>query len=150
MKRVFCLFFTGVLALGLAGCKTGKEKEEEPVKTIRNQTGDPSFSAFRNILNRAIERRDKKMLAQLMVSDFGYFLQEGQPEGVGIPGAFAYWDQHNLWPVLQQTSQLGYLPAGDYMVAPPEFALQGNTFQGFRLGVRRVNGSWRFIYFIGS
>lgn len=146
MLRTLATVLLPILLLSLtAGCKSN-EDPEPPVKTIRDQSSDVTFQSFRGILMRALQNRDKNKLAELMLPDFGYHY----PDGEGIAGAFAYWDKENLWPELLATAQTGFSPAGAYMVAPPEFANAGPEYSGYRLGVRRINGSWRFAYFIGN
>jgi len=38
----------------------------------------------------------------------------------------------------------------DYMVAPPQFADASLNYEGYRAGIRRVNGSWKFAYFVNG
>jgi hypothetical protein len=39
------------------------------------------------------------------------------------------------------------VPYDGFMVAPPQLA-EDPDYAGFRAGVRMVNGSWRFVYFV--
>ncbi len=36
------------------------------------------------------------------------------------------------------------------MVAPPQFADPAADYNGYRAGIRRVNGSWKFAYFVNG
>jgi hypothetical protein len=36
------------------------------------------------------------------------------------------------------------------MVAPPQFADPSAEYTGYRAGIRRVNGSWKFAYFVNG
>jgi hypothetical protein len=38
----------------------------------------------------------------------------------------------------------------DFMVAPPQFANPAIEYDGYRAGIRRVNGSWKFVYFVNG
>jgi len=38
----------------------------------------------------------------------------------------------------------------DYMVAPLQFADPSLNYDGYRAGIRRVNGSWKFAYFVNG
>jgi hypothetical protein len=40
-----------------------------------------------------------------------------------------------------------FVPNGRYMVAPPQVVSDAN-YAGFRVGLRTVNGSWKFAYFV--
>ena len=43
-----------------------------------------------------------------------------------------------------------FVVKGDFMVAPPQFADDSSGYQGYRAGVRRINGSWKFAYFVNG
>jgi len=43
-----------------------------------------------------------------------------------------------------------FVPKGNYMVAPPQFADPASEYTGYRAGIRRVNGSWKFVYFVNG
>ncbi len=40
-----------------------------------------------------------------------------------------------------------WVPKGNFMVSPPEFATDPN-YHGYRAGIANVNGSWKFAYFV--
>ncbi len=82
----------------------------------------------------------------MMTNDFGYRLD---PEASG-GGVFQYWDDQGLWPELQGILSEKFVQKGDYMVAPPQFAEPALNYDGYRAGVRRVNGSWKFAYFVSG
>jgi len=63
---------------------------------------------------------------------------------------FQYWDEQGLWPELQGILSEKFVQKGAYMVAPPQFADESLNYDGYRAGVRRVNGSWKFAYFVGG
>jgi hypothetical protein len=81
-----------------------------------------------------------------MTPDFGYSLN---PERSG-EGVFQYWDENNLWPELAGILSEKFVKKGDYMVAPPQFADPSLNYDGYRAGIRRVNGSWKFAYFVNG
>jgi hypothetical protein len=82
----------------------------------------------------------------MMTPDFGYRLE---PEGSG-EGVFKYWDENNLWIELDGIVSERFVPKGSYMVAPPQFADPSSDYSGYRAGIRRVNGSWKFAYFVNG
>ena len=43
-----------------------------------------------------------------------------------------------------------FAPSGVYMVAPPQFVADPDNYQGYRAGMRTVNGSWKFAYFVAG
>ena len=66
------------------------------------------------------------------------------------PGVFQYWDENALWIELDGILSERFVPKEDYMVAPPQFADPGTDYTGYRAGIRRVNGSWKFVYFVNG
>ncbi|MEO6742832.1 MAG: hypothetical protein ABIP20_21540 [Chthoniobacteraceae bacterium] len=142
--RLAALFFAIVF---LAGCPKPEKKpnsakgKEKP--QIKDQNGDASFEAFLGRLRKAAEARDKVMLVSMMAPDFGY-RWDNAPDG---ETAFAYWDRNKLWGQLVSVLRERFTPHDAFMVAPPQFA-QNENYPGYRAGLRMVNGSWRFAYFV--
>jgi hypothetical protein len=145
-----------VFALVLGGCqifhpKKQKEKKaaaakKEKAKPPPEAPTDIDFDAFVGRLRKAAAAHDVQTLASMMTSDFGYRLN---PEGSG-EGVFKYWDEQGLWPELQGILSEKFAKKGDYMVAPPQFANPALNYDGYRAGIRRVNGSWKFAYFVNG
>lgn len=131
----------------LCGCSSASKKEEEqivtPKGTLPDQSADTSFRAFVGRLRKAASQRDVGMLANMMSADFGF---SWEPGGEG-PGVFDYWDKHRLWRQVASTLNEPFVLSGDYMVAPPAAATDPD-YKGYRAGLRIVNGSWRFAYFV--
>jgi hypothetical protein len=65
-------------------------------------------------------------------------------------GVFQYWDENGLWPELEGIISEQFVKKGDFMVAPPQFANTAVQYDGYRAGMRRVNGSWKFVYFVNG
>lgn len=124
-------------------------KKKPPVTTLRDQNGDTAFLAFVSRLRRAVAAHDAEAVAGMMTADFGYLLEptaEDPGEGKGV---FAHWEQANVWPELQLVLNERFVPSGSaFMVAPPEFAAQAESYHGYRAGLQLVNGSWKFAYFV--
>jgi hypothetical protein len=154
--RIFAYLLLA-LAVALGGCKSpakaDKAKKAALTKTKANlrEDSDVDFQAFLGRLRKAVEAHDVNALAQMMTSDFGYSLR---PEKSG-EGVFKYWDDQNLWPELngiltekfvQKKNSDGRL----FMVAPPQFADESLNYDGYRVGITRVNGSWKFTYFVNG
>jgi hypothetical protein len=143
-----------LLAIGLSGCQTPSQKEKEKnaalkKKTkaeLREESSDVDFQAFVGRLRKAVAAHDVNTLAGMMTPDFGYSLN---PEKSG-EGVFKYWDEQNLWPELDGILSEKFVKKGDYMVAPPQFANESLNYDGYRVGLRRVNGSWKFTYFVNG
>ncbi|HWL54474.1 MAG TPA: hypothetical protein VNQ90_18690 [Chthoniobacteraceae bacterium] len=137
------------LPLLLTSCKTTEEKEKDqiaaPTGSLRDQSGDVSFQGFVSRLRKAASKRDVEMMANMMTPDFGY---SWEPGGEG-PGVFRYWDKNNLWPELNLILRESFVLSGDFMVAPPQVATDPD-YHGYRAGLRMVNGSWRFAYFVSA
>jgi len=146
------LLFVIALAASLAGCgslhhkdnkKKGKIKTEAP--KIEDQNGDVAFQSFLNRLRKAAAKHDRAELANMMNANFGY---SWAPGGEG-PGVFDFWDANNIWPELSAVLQDKFVPSGDYMVSPAQVTYNPD-YTGYRAGLRIVNGSWRFAYFVSA
>jgi hypothetical protein len=143
-----------VLAIGLSGCQTPSQKEKEKKAALKKKTkaelreesSDIDFQAFVGRLRKAVEAHDVNTLASMMTPDFGYSLN---PEKSG-EGVFKYWDEQNLWPELDGILSEKFVKKGAYMVSPPQFADESLNYDGYRAGIRRVNGSWKFAYFVNG
>ncbi|HYY13232.1 MAG TPA: hypothetical protein VE758_02245 [Chthoniobacterales bacterium] len=145
-----------LFAFALSGCATPQmkaEKEKKAAAAAKKAKVKPSeeptevdFQAFVGRLRKAVAAHDVQTLATMMTSDFGYRLE---PEASG-EGVFQYWDEHGLWPELQGILSEKFVKKGDYMVAPPQFANPALNYDGYRAGIRRINGSWKFAYFVNG
>ncbi len=149
-RRLSFVSLTAMLTLALAGCgsfpkKPKKPKLVQPKGTLTDQNGDTSFQGFVSRLRKAASRHDVEMLSSMMSANFGY---SWAPGGEG-PGVFQYWDKNNLWPELEGVLQEKFVPSGDFMVAPAQVTFDPD-YQGYRAGLRQVNGSWRFAYFVSA
>ena len=143
-----------LFAIGLSGCQTPSQKEKEKKAALKKKTkaelreenSDVDFQAFVGRLRKAVAAHDVNTLAEMMTPDFGYSLN---PEKSG-EGVFKYWDEQNLWPELDGILSEKFVKKGGYMVAPPQFADESLNYDGYRAGLRRVNGSWKFAYFVNG
>jgi hypothetical protein len=150
MKIKFFTCLTLSAALALTACPTTHPKEKEKKAAATAPTNDESgavdFQAFIGRLRMAVAAHDVNAVASMMTVDFGYRLN---PEAAG-PGVFQYWDENNLWGELNGVLAERFVPKDNYMVAPPQFADPATTYDGYRAGIRRVNGSWKFAYFVNG
>jgi hypothetical protein len=154
MKAGFRVLVLVVLSLALAaaGCQSPQKKktakqETKPAKVKPGQEPtDVDFDAFVARLKKAVATHDMTAIAQMMTADFGYSLN---PERSG-EGVFQYWDQNNLWPELEGILSERFVKKQDYMVAPPQFADPSLNYDGYRAGIRREKGSWKFAYFVNG
>ena len=141
-----------LLALATGGCQSPHKKkttkqETKPAKVKPGQEPtDVDFDGFVLRLRKAVTARDMTTIAQMMTPDFGYSLN---PEKSG-DGVFRYWDENNLWPELEGILSEKFVKKQEYMVAPPQFADPSLNYDGYRAGIRRVNGSWKFAYFVNG
>ena len=142
-----------LLALGLTGCKSTSKADKEKKAALSKKTKanlredtDVDFEAFVGRLKKAIAAHDVNTIAGMMTADFGYSLK---PEKSG-EGVFKYWDDQNLWPELEGIFTEKFVKKGEYMVAPPQFADESLNYDGYRAGIRRINGSWKFAYFVNG
>jgi len=148
------ILLTSLLALAFvfAGCQTPQQKKEKlkqaelkkKAKVDLREEGDVDFQAFLGRLRKAIAKRDVETLKSMMTEDFGYKLE---PPMSG-PGVFQYWEQENLWPELDGILSERFVKKGAFMVSPPQFADASLNYDGYRIGITRVRGSWKFAYFV--
>ena len=150
------ILLTTLLALAFvfAGCQTPQQKKEKlkqaelkkKAKVDLREEGDVDFQAFLGRLRKAIAKRDVETLKSMMTEDFGYKLE---PPMSG-PGVFQYWEQENLWPELDGILSERFVKKGAFMVSPPQFADASLNYDGYRIGITRVRGSWKFAYFVNG
>jgi hypothetical protein len=143
------------LAFVFAGCQTPQQKKEKLKQAelkkkakvdLREESTDVDFQAFLGRLRKAIAKRDVETLKSMMTEDFGYKLE---PPMSG-PGVFQYWEQENLWPELDGILSERFVKKGAFMVSPPQFADPSLNYDGYRIGITRVRGSWKFAYFVNG
>jgi hypothetical protein len=141
------LFLCALVLVSVTGCNSlntpYKKKDEEEKKPMRDQSSDQSFMAFLGRLRLAVAKRDKPMIASMMTPDFGY--RWDNPPAGETP--FDYWDKQKLWGDLSDIIKQRFVPNGLYMVSPPQVVLDPK-YTGYRVGLRVVNGSWKFGYFV--
>ncbi|MBV9619366.1 MAG: hypothetical protein JO201_09135 [Verrucomicrobia bacterium] len=149
-------FLTAILltAFVFTACQTPEQKKEKArkealkkkAKADLREPQDVDFQAFVGRLRKAVTSRDMATLKSMMTDDFGYKLE---PPMAG-PGVFQYWDQENLWPELDGILSEKFVKKGNFMVAPPQFADPSLNYDGYRIGITRVKGSWKFAYFVNG
>lgn len=155
LKLLICT--TLLCTIGFTGCKSAakrekarqevlKKKEKEAKVDERNEPKDVDFDAFLGRLRKAVTAHDVQTIAGMMTTNFGYSLN---PEKSG-EGVFQYWDENNLWPELEGMMAEKFQKKGVFMVAPPQFADPSLNYDGYRAGIMRVNGSWKFAYFVNG
>ncbi|PYK84035.1 MAG: hypothetical protein DME28_03145 [Verrucomicrobia bacterium] len=151
------VLLTSLLALAFvfAGCETPQKKKEKLKQAelkkkakanLREESTDVDFQAFVGRLRKAVAKRDVETIKSMMTEDFGYKLE---PPMSG-PGVFQYWEQENLWPELDGVLSERFVKKGAFMVSPPQFADPSLNYDGYRIGITRVRGSWKFAYFVNG
>ena len=145
-----------VTALAFSACPTTnpKPKEKKPARTAESQPAEENqevdFEAFLGRLRKAVAAHDVQTIASMMTDNFGYVLGATPAEDRTGPGVFQYWDENNLWPELQGILSEKFVFHEGFMVAPSQFVTSGGDYTGYRAGIRRANGSWKFVYFVNG
>ena len=138
----------------LTGCQTPDQKKEKlkqaalkkKAKADLREQQEVDFQAFVVRLRRAVAQRDMATLKSMMTDDFGYKLEPA----MSGPGVFQYWEQENLWPELDGILSERFVKKGAFWVSPPQFADPSLNYDGYRAGITRVRGSWKFAYFVNG
>jgi hypothetical protein len=152
MRKLAFLFVISALAFG--GCNSSKSKNPSKKPAVnkrakadlREENNDVDFQAFVGRLKQAVSAHDVNTLAGMMTTDFGYSLN---PEKSG-DGVFKYWDDNNLWPELDGILTEKFAKKDDFWVAPPQWADPTLNYDGYRVGIKRIKGSWKFVYFVNG
>lgn len=154
--RTIAVFLLSLVVI-CAGCKTPakKEKDKAAAKAKRDQAeaeANPEidFQAFVGRLRKAVQAHDMQEVAQMMTADFAFVMGATPEQDRKGDGVFQYWDENGLWPELEGILSEKFVKKGDFMVAPPQFANPSVEYDGYRAGIRRVNGSWKFAYFVNG
>ncbi len=153
MRKIAFLLLVCVIALG--GCKSPEKKKEEETKKkakaeMKEENEDVDFHAFVGRLKKAVGAHDVNMLASMMTTDFAYVLGATEVEDRKGEGVFRFWDENGLWAELDGILTERFAKKGEFWVAPPQFADPGLNYTGYRAGIRRINGSWKFVYFVNG
>ena len=155
MKKLACLLL--VFALASSGCgafkkrdKTTKAAEKKEETKPAEQSSDVDFQAFVGRLRQAVASRDFNAVAAMMTTDFAYVMGSSPEADRKGEGVFQYWDENGLWPELEGILAETFVKKDEFMVAPPQFANPAVEYTGYRAGIRRVNGSWKFAYFVNG
>ena len=152
MKKIAFLFLIGALVFG--GCSAFKSKKQDKKSDVSNrakadlreENNDVDFQAFVGRLKHAVSAHDVNAIAGMMTEDFGYSLN---PEKSG-DGVFKFWDENNLWPELEGILTEKFAKKEDFWVAPPQWADPSLNYDGYRVGIKRIKGSWKFVYFLNG
>jgi hypothetical protein len=145
MKSRTLTFFLAALMCTACFESSKSAKGKKPKDLTKDQAGDMTFQGFVTHLRMAVQRRDKPMLASMMVENFGYRWDPAPPDD----DPFVYWDKNNLWPELAALLSDRWVPHEGYMVVPQQLSID-QEYRGYRAGVQQVNGSWKFAYFVSA
>ena len=155
MRTIACLLL--LFAIPLAGCKSPakREKEKEAAAAKKDQqtteaNADVDFQAFVSRLRKAVQSRDLQTVASMMTPDFAFVMGATPADDRKGEGVFQYWEENGLWPELEGIISEKFVKKEEFMVAPPQFANPAVNYDGYRAGIRRVNGSWKFAYFVNG
>jgi hypothetical protein len=157
MKKIAVFFLLSALAFG--GCSSSAKKEKDKKDAalkkrakaeLRDENTDVDFQAFVGRLKKAVATHDVNTLASMMTEDFAYVLGATSAEDRKGDGVFKYWDENGLWTELDAILTERFAKKAEFWVAPPQFADEALHYEGYRVGIRRVGGSWKFVYFVNG
>ncbi|HEY1582485.1 MAG TPA: hypothetical protein VGF73_05255 [Chthoniobacterales bacterium] len=155
MKQRIPFFLLLLAALALTACPTTNPKKDQKkaARTAEMQgeeEADVDFQAFIGRLRKAVKAHDMNTVASMMTPDFAYVLGATPADDRQGAGVFQYWDENGLWVELDGILSERFVKKDDFMVAPAQFADPAAAYNGYRAGIRRVNGSWKFVYFVNG
>ena len=146
-----------VLALAFTGCKSAAKRKEDAAASAQKKKDaeatanpDQDFNGFLGRLRQAVAARDMNTIAAMMTPDFAYVMGGSPEQDRKGEGVFQFWDENGLWPELEGILSEKFVSKDDFMVAPPQFANPALDYEGYRAGIRRVGGSWKFVYFVNG
>lgn len=146
-----------VIVVALIGCKSPGNRKKDADAAARKKADleatnnpDVDFQAFLGRLRQAVAARDMNTIASMMTSDFAYVMGDSPDQDRKGEGVFQFWDENGLWPELEGILSEKFVSKDEFMVAPPQFANPALDYDGYRAGVRRVGGSWKFAYFVNG
>ena len=143
-------------AFAFTACPTTDPKKADAKKAAQTaqehgeENADVDFQAFIGRLRKAVKAHDVNTVAEMMTPDFAFVLGATPAEDRQGAGVFQYWDENGLWTELDGILSERFVLKDDFMVAPPQFADPTAEYTGYRAGIRRVNGSWKFVYFVNG
>jgi hypothetical protein len=111
---------------------------------------DVDFQTFVGRLKKAVAARDADTLAPMMAENFLYALGATEAEDRKGDGVFEYWDKNGLWTELDAILAKRFASKGEFWVAPPQFADASLHYTGYRVGIHRIGGIWKFVYFVNG
>jgi hypothetical protein len=153
-RIVQCLALLTALAFTACPTTDSKKNSKKAAKTAKNPTSeenaDVDFQAFVGRLRKAVKAHDVNTIAAMMTPGFAYVLGATPAEDRQGAGVFQYWDENGLWVELDGILSERFVEKEGYMVAPPQFADPATDYTGYRAGIRRENGSWKFVYFVNG
>ena len=147
---LFAFLFTGCGASGKKNKKKPETAQTKKEESLANQGADQDFNAFLGRLRKAVAAHDMETIAQMMTADFAFVMGQTDEQDRKGEGVFQYWDEHGLWPELEGIMSENFVKKDEFMVAPPQFANPAVEYDGYRAGIKRVNGSWKFAYFVNG
>jgi hypothetical protein len=154
--RLFSCFILSA-ALALTACPSNPKKNQKKPGVTQDQPtpaneadANADFRAFLGHLRKVVQARDLNTLASMMTPNFAYVLGATAAQDRIGPGVFQYWDENALWIELEGILSERFVPKENYMVAPPQFADPAADYTGYRAGIQRVNGTWKFAYFVNG
>jgi S1-C subfamily serine protease len=132
--------------------KSGKPTGVSPTEPASPVTGkaphyDGDFDKFVSRLRTAVHEHNLNAIAAMMSPGFAYVLGASPAEDRQGPGVFQYWDKKGLWVELDRIISGQFVQKGRYMVAPLQFASK-TRYRGYRAGMVKIEGKWRFVYFV--
>lgn len=149
-----CLLLLTALAFTACPTTNPKKNSKKAARTAETPTSeensDVDFQAFVGRLRKAIKAHDVNTIAAMMTPDFAYVLGATPAEDRQGAGVFQYWDENSLWVELDGILSERFVQKEGFMVAPKQFADPAAEYVGYRAGIRRVNGSWKFVYFVNG
>jgi len=154
MKKFgLCLSCVCTRARGCDSAASKKNKKDAAVKKrakaeLRDENPDVDFQAFRRTFEKGCGAHDANTLASMMTEDFAYVLGEKPSEDRKGDGVFKYWDENGLWTELDAILTERFAKKGEFLGCAAAVCGRIANYTGYRVGVRRVGGSWKFVYFV--
>jgi hypothetical protein len=154
LSTAAALVLVGAAAVSAAPAASGRHVTKAAVDNRPVRLDNiADWNSFITEFRRAVERRDRRALRACMDSHFRYTFDR-TPGGDPRDEALELWDRSGdrIWVGLERVLLQGNRNDPEVpglMVSPPAW-VDDNRYIGYRAGFMKIDGSWRWIWYVSG